>query len=91
MAEQPIITTSQGDLSTQFPGYLTPETRPNFHGYIVLPEKLLDFLRIARDELGLNVKSGIPASIRKLMSLYPQPVRQLPSIEFLPIAPGRGR
>ena len=40
-------------------------------------------------ELGLNVKSGIPESIRELMSLYPQPVRQLPSIEFLPISPGR--
>jgi ClpP class serine protease len=40
-------------------------------------------------ELGLNIKSGIPASIMKLMQLYPQPVRLLPSIEFLPTSPGR--
>lgn len=37
--------------------------------------------------LGLNVKVGIPSSIIELMRLYPQPVRQLPSIEFLPRSP----
>lgn len=37
--------------------------------------------------LGLSVITGIPASVLSLMRLYPQPVRQLPSIEFLP----RGR
>ena len=35
-------------------------------------------------ELGLNVKTGIPSSILELMRLYPQPVKQQPSIEFLP-------
>jgi ClpP class serine protease len=44
----------------------------------------------ARD-LGLNVKSGIPASIMELMQLYPQPVRVMPSVEFLPVAPSRSR
>lgn len=34
--------------------------------------------------LGLNVKTGIAPSVLKLMELYPQPVRQSPSIEFLP-------
>jgi ClpP class serine protease len=34
--------------------------------------------------LGLNVVTGIPPSVLDLMRLYPQPVRQLPSIEFLP-------
>jgi len=38
-------------------------------------------------ELGLPVKSGIPRSILNLMKLYPQPVRQVPSIEFLPRQP----
>jgi ClpP class serine protease len=42
-------------------------------------------------ELGLNVKSGIPASVMQLMQLYSQPVRTMPSIEFLPIAPPRSR
>jgi ClpP class serine protease len=37
--------------------------------------------------LGMNVKNGIPSSILTLMGLYPQPVRQLPSIEFLPPRP----
>jgi len=34
--------------------------------------------------LGLNVTAGMASSVLKLMQLYPQPVRQLPSIEFLP-------
>jgi ClpP class serine protease len=34
--------------------------------------------------LGLNVTSGIAPSVLELMNLYPQPVRLLPSIEFLP-------
>jgi len=44
----------------------------------------------ARD-LGLNVKGGIPASILRLMQLYPQPVRMMPSVEYLPLAPSRSR
>lgn len=40
-------------------------------------------------ELGLNVTSGIPASILRLMQLYPQPVKMLPSIEYLPTSPSR--
>jgi len=42
-------------------------------------------------ELGLNVKRGIPASIMELMQLYPQPVKLVPSIEFLPLNPSRSR
>jgi len=37
--------------------------------------------------LGLNVKTGIARSIMDLMELYPQPVRQQPSVEFLPRGP----
>lgn len=40
--------------------------------------------------LGLNVTTGVPASILDLMRLYPQPVRRLPSIEFLPRGRGGG-
>ena len=39
--------------------------------------------------LGLNVTAGIPPSILALMQLYPQPVRQSPSIEFLPHVPAK--
>lgn len=38
-------------------------------------------------QLGLNVLDGIPASILELTSYYPQPVRQLPSVEFIPTSP----
>lgn len=41
-------------------------------------------------EIGLNVKIGIPASVRNLMRLYPQPVRFLRSVEYLPTRPIRG-
>jgi ClpP class serine protease len=50
-----------------------------------------DYALTAKDakELGLNVKIGIPSSVIELMQLYPQPVRQMPSIEFLPQVPAR--
>ena len=35
-------------------------------------------------ELGLKVSHNIPVEIIQLMSLYPQPVKKLPSVEYLP-------
>jgi len=35
-------------------------------------------------ELGLHVKSDMPSEILELMALYPQPVRSLPTVEYLP-------
>jgi len=35
--------------------------------------------------LGLNVKEDMPDEVYQLMSLYPQPVRREPAVEFLPI------
>lgn len=40
--------------------------------------------------LGLNVSNNIPPEFYQLMSLYPQPVRQQPSVEYLPIPRFRG-
>jgi ClpP class serine protease len=34
--------------------------------------------------LGLNVRSDIPDDVLKLMSLFPQPMRTQPSVEYLP-------
>jgi hypothetical protein len=34
---------------------------------------------------GLPVRSNIPAEFLDLMSLYPQPVRHQPTVEYLPI------
>jgi len=35
-------------------------------------------------ELGLHVRSDMPSEIYDLMALYPQPVRGLPTVEYLP-------
>lgn len=35
--------------------------------------------------LGLRVSTDIPPEIYQLMSLYPQPVKRLPSVEYLPV------
>ena len=35
-------------------------------------------------ELGLNVSSDMPSQIFDLIALYPQPVRQYPTVEYLP-------
>jgi ClpP class serine protease len=40
-------------------------------------------LEVAR-RLGLKVSSDMPAEILQLMSLYPQPVRRQPSVEYIP-------
>jgi ClpP class serine protease len=36
-------------------------------------------------QLGLKVSSEMPEDVLQLMSLYPQPVRRQPSVEYLPI------
>jgi ClpP class serine protease len=46
------------------------------HDYPILPDE-------AR-ELGLPVHTDMPQAILELMSLYPQPTRALPSVEYLP-------
>lgn len=35
-------------------------------------------------ELGLHVRSDIPPQVWELMTLYPQPVRRVPTVEYLP-------
>ncbi len=36
-------------------------------------------------KIGLNVSTDIPKEIMQLMSLYPQPVKKVPTVEYLPI------
>lgn len=40
--------------------------------------------------LGLHVTKGIPAELYQLMSLYPQPIKHQPSVEYLPIPRFKG-
>jgi ClpP class serine protease len=46
------------------------------HDYPIMPE--------AAREMGLPVSTAMPAEVLELMSLYPQPVRGRPSVEYLP-------
>ncbi len=59
MTEQPIVESPAADLSAQYPDFLTPDSRPNFHGFVLAPERLLEFLKIARDELGYDYLSSV--------------------------------
>ncbi len=36
-------------------------------------------------EMGLNVNTDMPQEVMKMMELYPQPTRQTPSVEYLPV------
>jgi ClpP class serine protease len=40
--------------------------------------------------LGLHVTKGIPEELYQLMSLYPQPVRHQPSVEYIPVPKFKG-
>ncbi|RLA80013.1 MAG: hypothetical protein DRG33_03085, partial [Deltaproteobacteria bacterium] len=44
----------------------------------------------AARKLGLRVSSEIPQEVYQLMSLYPQPVRRQPTVEYLPVPRHRG-
>ncbi|RMH03161.1 MAG: hypothetical protein D6704_12990, partial [Nitrospirae bacterium] len=43
----------------------------------------------AAKALGLHVSTAMPSEILELLSLYPQPVRSQPSVEYLPVPKGR--
>ncbi len=47
------------------------------HDYAITPDH-------AR-QLGLHVTENVPAEVYKLMELYPQPKRTLPSVEYIPV------
>lgn len=42
------------------------------------------------EKLGLRVRKEIPSEFYQLMGLYPQPLRQSPSVEYLPVPRFRG-
>ncbi len=46
------------------------------HDYPITPEQAREF--------GLNVSTEMPEEFIQLMSLYPQPVQRIPSVEYLP-------
>jgi NADH-quinone oxidoreductase subunit C/D len=47
------------DLSARFPGAVQPDTRPAYSGWIVNKEKLVEFAKFVRDELGYDYLSNL--------------------------------
>ncbi len=53
----PVIETL--DLASKFPGAVTAEARPGYTGWIVAPEKLVEFATFVRDELGYDLLTSV--------------------------------
>jgi ClpP class serine protease len=49
------------------------------HDYAITPEEA--------KALGLPVSTAMPEEVLQLLSLYPQPVRSFPTVEYLPVPP----
>lgn len=49
------------------------------HDYAITPEEA--------KSLGLPISTEMPEEVLQLLSLYPQPVRSVPTVEYLPIPP----
>ncbi|HEY5270538.1 MAG TPA: NADH-quinone oxidoreductase subunit D [Anaerolineales bacterium] len=49
------------DLSARFPGFLSPDTRPGYSGWMVENANLLEFTTALRDELGYDYLSSVTA------------------------------
>jgi len=60
------------DLSTRYPGNVMEDTRPEYSGYIVIRDFLLDFARSIRDELGFDYLSMVTA-----VDYYPEDLMEI--------------
>lgn len=49
-----IVITSIDDIVARFPEWISADTRAGYSGYIVLPEHLLEFAEMVRDDLGFD-------------------------------------
>jgi|YelNatPaOPRAMG01_1025707.scaffolds.fasta_scaffold00175_5 NADH-quinone oxidoreductase subunit C/D len=47
------------DLAARFPGDVMPDQRPGYQGYLVNPEKLVEFATALRDEFGYDYLSSV--------------------------------
>ncbi len=47
------------DLTAKFPGWVTPDTRPGYEGYIVQVDRVVDFARQLRDEYGYDYLTSL--------------------------------
>lgn len=58
-AVAPIAEASAMTLEARFPGAATPDTRAGYSGYMVAPEKLIEVVAAARDEMGYDYLSSV--------------------------------
>ena len=49
------------------------------HDYAITPDEA--------KSLGLPISTDMPEEVLQLLSLYPQPVRSVPTVEYLPTPP----
>ena len=60
MAEQVVVPeVKKLDLAARFPGWVTPDTRAGFSGYIVSAEHLQAFAKALRDEFGYDLLASL--------------------------------
>jgi NADH:ubiquinone oxidoreductase subunit D/NADH:ubiquinone oxidoreductase subunit C len=53
------IQTQTVDLASRFPGFVTPDTRPGYSGWIVAKDKLVEVATAIRDEFGYDLLSTV--------------------------------
>lgn len=53
------MTTQAPDLAARFPEWVTEDTRPGYSGYLVKPERLVDFARAMRSQLGYDYLTSV--------------------------------
>lgn len=54
-----LVQTEVQDLSTRFPGSVSADTRPNYTGWVVNKDKLLEVAASLRDEFGFDLLSSV--------------------------------
>jgi NADH-quinone oxidoreductase subunit D/NADH-quinone oxidoreductase subunit C/D len=60
------------NLLERYPEFLESDTRPGYSGYFLRPETLVQFLRIARDDLGYDYMSSLTG-----VDYYPQDIMEV--------------
>ncbi len=84
--EQTLVTQAP-DLADRFPGWVTPDTRPGYKGYVVQADRLVDFAHKLRDEIGydyLNSLTGVDYIAENQMEVVYHASRTTggPGVEF---------
>ncbi len=61
MTSAPAVAPTQVKLDEEFPGIATPDTRKNYSGYLIQPDKLVEVATKLRDESGYDYLSSATA------------------------------